>query len=334
MKTLFIIDCFIHSKTVENKLIDCVKRLYSDNKDILLISNSIIDDDILKYVNYFFYDKENRLFSNKMKHEEVTIWRYSNDIHIYDCLPNLHKHGLSVLRNLFKSLKLAKEYGYTHFHRIEVDDIMGSNSYQNMNKIPDYINNNSLDGLFIRNDDEIFFHYMFSSIDFILNNIYEINDEDQYFDYIINMMKLQKLVSVEKFFNHNLLLNNKNIKVLDITIINSLFPDTKWNTEISTSNIDKKYNGCTTKLYKVYKDGVEQDYYSVLSFNYKDSKVVRDIKIYSDDNVYKKTHTIDDKNSWVSSFVDKKTKRIEVYENGKVLYTENSNDLKSYIIIK
>ncbi len=334
MRSIFIIDCYVRSKSIEKKLIECVKKLNSDNKDILLISNSIIDSSILEYVNYFIYDKENHLFSSKMESNKIIIRKKTSDAEIVEYLSSVHRHGLSVLRNLFKSIKIAKEYGYTHFHRVEVDDLMGNISLNNMYNIPIYVLDNKLDGLFLRyNNNEIYFHYMFSSINFFLENIKEINTEDDYISYIKDTMEFDILVSVEQFLSHNLE-KFDNVKILDRKFITDIFPDTSWNTEISTSNVDEKYKGCTTKFYKLYENNSENDKYAVLSYNYNNYEIVREIKIISEDNEFYVTHNLEKYNDWESIIVSRDSKRIDVYENGDFLFSEFSENVESYIVIK
>ena len=174
-KSIVIIDCFVHSKKVEEKLKNCVENLKKYNQDILLMSNSIISEEVLNFVDYYIYDKENRLFSDgDYKADPITLYKIYDNIEIYEVVSGVQRHGLSVMRNLFKAIKIAKEYGYTHFHRVEVDDIMGEISLDNMTLAPRL----GVDGLFYFNENDISFHYMYCSIDYFINNIREINKEE------------------------------------------------------------------------------------------------------------------------------------------------------------
>ena len=337
MKSLVIIDCFLQSKSLEVKLLNRIKNLYDSNQDILLISNTLVDNNILKYVKYFIYDSENHLFSEKLKADPITLFKSSDKIDIHEMVTGVQRHGLSVIRNIFKSLKIAKEYGYTHFHRIEADDLMGKISIENFCHIPKIIESENLDGLFFFEEDQLFFHYMYCSIDYFLNNINYIDTEDDYYNYIINKMNKFTFKNVEVYLRHNLINSDlSKIKILDVNEIDKFFPDTEWNTELSKSNIDLKFKDCTTRLYKVYSNDIELDLYAILSYNYKDSETKRKIKVFfNSDFINEITHTLDIKGNWRYTLIEKQNvNKIVIYENDEELFYETIENVNSFIILK
>ena len=40
---------------------------------------------------------------------------------VSNCFPHTQNHGLSVLISLFRSVRIAKDLGYTHFYKMEYD---------------------------------------------------------------------------------------------------------------------------------------------------------------------------------------------------------------------
>ena len=334
IKSIVIIDCFTHSKQVEDKLLACAQKLKEKKQDILLISNKIIRQEVLNFVDYYVYDKENKLFSdNKYNAEPITLYKITDQIEIYEVVKGVQKHGLSVMRNLFKAIKIAKEYGYTHFHRVEVDDIMGDISLDNMTLVPRL----GVDGIFYFNENDISFHYMYCSIEYFLKNVKEINEEQDYYDYLKNEMNSDSFRNVEEFVRHNLdKADLVNIKTLKGSDMKKDFPDTSWNTEVSSSNIDSKYKNCTTRLYRVFDtEGNQQDSLAVLSYNYSDSLCERKIQIVYNSGMIKEVyHRMDGKGFWSYEIVPNLIDKILVFEGDLLLYYEENKDVQSYIKLK
>ncbi len=67
-------------------------------------------DEFVNKVNYFFYDKRNQLFVEKYsKYDLVNYWTVYDGFKVSNYFPHSQNHGLSVLINLFRSVKIAKE---------------------------------------------------------------------------------------------------------------------------------------------------------------------------------------------------------------------------------
>jgi enoyl-[acyl-carrier-protein] reductase (NADH) len=61
--------------------------------------------------------------------KDINLWKIMDGFKVNEHTSGLQKHGLSVLVNLFNALKMAKNLGYTHFQRVEADDIFGVVSF-------------------------------------------------------------------------------------------------------------------------------------------------------------------------------------------------------------
>ena len=60
-ESIVIIDSFVHSKNIENRLVDFLKELKEMNKKVLLVNNKHFSDKVYKYVDYIYFDKRNQL---------------------------------------------------------------------------------------------------------------------------------------------------------------------------------------------------------------------------------------------------------------------------------
>ena len=122
MKPILILDAFIGNEDDEkilHRFIDSAKTI---EDDILLMSNTKISKTIQGKVDYFFYDKRNQLFVEEYsKYDYVNYWTKYDSFKVSNCFPHTQNHGLSVLISLFRSVKIAKELGYTHFYKMEYD---------------------------------------------------------------------------------------------------------------------------------------------------------------------------------------------------------------------
>jgi glycosyltransferase involved in cell wall biosynthesis len=338
LKPITIIDCYVHSEEIENRLFECVKSLKENNNDVLLISNTTIKKEIIDLVDFYFYDKNNKLFSEeKFDTEPFVLWKRNDTIDIYEIINNgLQKHGLSVMINLFRALNIASSLGYKYFQRIEVDAIIGEEGFNFMKNIPNLCDNYNKKGLFYFNEDDISFHYFFCEIDFFVKNVKNIYSEDDYIQYLERNFEPRVFKIVEQYVRLNL---NSVVDDLIIRTNSDMitdFGETKWNTVTSESSLNSKYNGCTTEFYKVFDINMNPiDGIAVLSYNYRDSDVNRVIK-YNDDNgeELKIEHILYGKNTWSYNLLPNNTKKIEIFEKENLIFAKENKDINSYIVLR
>ena len=335
MKKITLIDCYISSDTVLGKLELMIKELRSNNEDIFLISNTIIPQHIQSLTNYSFYDKKNRLFEdNYVGVSLLDIWKGFDKGIIHELEPAFQRHGLSVMVNMFNALELCKRLGYTHFQRLEVDALFTDKSWEYMKTIPDICVKERKKGLFYVNEyeegNDVSFHYMFCDIDYFLKTSPKISNESDYQKYIFNKWGENKFTPVETFIYDTLGLNNNNdilCKNGKIDMVND-FEGTYWNSETTGANLSPKYQGCSTRMYKTNHD----NNMVILTFNYKGKLVVRNIVIYyvdgSTENI---TQVVDNKGNFTYTEHSKEIEKIEVYEDGNLLYDEYNQNIYSHV---
>lgn len=336
IRTITIIDSFIHTESVEDKLIKSIEKFNNIGSDILLISNTPVNNKIFNKVKYFIYDSRNQLFEKEYinLNDVLDLWCILDDkgtIAHNIIVENIQKHGLSVLINLFNALKFAKNLGYTHFQRVEVDDIYEEKSLKWIKNVPNECTSNGKKGMFYTSELDISFHYFFCEIDYFISKVKNVSCEQDYIDYLDTFYGNKIFRNVETFIYDNLIKNLDDLLIVrnKQDMINN-FPDTTWNTESSLSYFDKKYKGCLTQIYYV---GNKSDLnYKLLTYSYIDGQIKRRIIVdLSNNEKLEFNHLIYGKFCWCISDLPKNIKSISVYENDILLYTETLSNSRSYI---
>jgi 3-phenylpropionate/cinnamic acid dioxygenase small subunit len=317
-----------------------------DGHEVLLVSNTVVDKEILKYVKFYLYDSRNQLFQEK--YDDVGLidfWKSLADgFYIHDVVPVLQKHGLSVMINLFNALLYAKSQGYTHFQRFEVDDLFGKKSREYIKQVPYVCANENKHGLFYYNEGnnppDMSFHYFYCKIDEFLSKVPRLSNEQDYLNYLKQYHDDKKFRIVEVYVYESLKRNNdsKFLIKFDENAMTLDFPDTRWNTETSISSFDPKYGKCTTRLYYINEHNKETNTfnrgssYAVYTYSYHSGSTFRKIVVEKiDGGKYEFIHNTEVANGWAWNEVFSDVKSISVYEDDKFLYREHVADCISYI---
>lgn len=335
-KKITIIDSFVTNNSVLMKLKETIRKLKSHNNKILLVSNSHIPTDVIQSVDYFLYNKENKLFKeNYTDIGLVDLWKSFPQITIHEINEEFQKHGLSVLCNLFNSLDLAKSLGYTHFQRIEVDDLYSNYGLNYMDSVEELCKSNGKKSLFYLNEGkDASFHYFFSEIDFFLKTFPRIRDEQSFINYLQKNNFGMSFRPVEVFIYENL----KKINLDEVFVkdgqeeIYRDFEGTIWNTESSQATISEKYEGCTSKIYRVQ----NSRNIAVVSYNYNNFPVKRKIVVELENRVDTIFHNLDYFDAWAYNIFDSSVKKILVYDQttDRLLYESENKNIEDFIELK
>lgn len=330
-----IVDCFISNDNVLSKLKTCLINLRDHGNKILLVSNTVPPSDIINIVDFFFYNHQNKLFTNQ--YDEVAycdLWKKYDNIVIHEITEEFQKHGLSVLCNLFNCLDLVKSLGFTHFQRIEVDDLYSEKSYEFMKTVPSLCRNEEKKLLFYKNEHDVSFHYYYSDINFFLENFYRIRNENDYKKYLKLFGHNKSFKPVEVYMLDNInRIDESEIIVKDGVVDMSVdFEGTVWNTESSKSTLHEKYEGCSTKIYNIE----NQNGICILSFNYNNFPVKRKIEVELESGQDTLIHTLENFNYWTYNIFYNDVKNIKVfdYESDRLLYEMENKNIKDYIELK
>lgn len=338
MKTITIVDSFVYSENVRLKLEAFVKMLNEDGHEILLVSNTMVGEEILKHCKYYLYDSNNRLFQDIFEGvKDINLWKVMDGFKVNEHTSGLQKHGLSVMVNLFNALRMAKSLGYTHFQRMEADDLFGEKSRQWISEVPNRVLTAGKKGLYYYNNtphveqEDVSFHYQFCEIDLFLRSVTNIEKQRDYYDYLVREFGRPKFIIVEEYLYRELKRNCWDELLIRNTEDQSNdFSDTHWNTEISISNMSEKYRGCSTRLFKHWGTAENGEPYDrggriVFTYNYTEQTKERLIEIIAmDDSKHVLKHVVYGKRGWAYNIIDWEFKSIRVYENDEFLYEESN----------
>jgi hypothetical protein len=333
-KSIVIIDSFVSDKKIESDLIKQVERVKKNNLDILLISNTKVSSEILEKVDFFIFDKRNQLFQDTYTNINDVIFSesiFQDDKYqftINRVTPGLQRHGLSVLVNLFNSVNLAKSLGYQNFWRIEVDDLFGEKSLDFLKQSPRMLEESVKKALLYYNPDNISFHFMFWNIDYFLEKIPQIRNEEDYRNLITKKFGSLDFVIAEEFIWKFLKINGDvDVLIKDGQNMDADFPDTVWNTNMSLSNLSPKYEMCTSSLFRMNsKDGL-----FLFSKNYSNDEKSRKIIIHYPSKQEVINHNLTGFNTWCWNIVNENPYKYEVYEGDRLLFVEDCKEIKNYV---
>ena len=326
MKTITVIDAFISNDSQKILLNNFLLTINQINP-ILLITNSIIDKSVIDKVDYLIYDKNNNLFeSTYNNYEKFILWKRINNLKFNSVHYHTQKHGLSVLINLFRSLKFAKELGYTHFRRIEYDTVLGGKSINDIISTPlDCFNNNKKAKFYINEKGYHSFQYFFSEIDFFLNNFPEIKNENDYVNLIQKEFNSLDFVIVEKLMSYYINKLNKDEIYLKNDLASEL-NDSIWNQSLSNSGTIKQMQGCSTELYK------QGDKNLIFTLNKQNIPLYRKVIIYYHNNnpdVFE--YNCKNEGEWFLNDIKEDVYKIEIYDNNILTLKQSVTKIENYI---
>ena len=85
-KVITIVDSFVYNDSIRSKLLNTINWMKEDGHEVLLVSNTMVDKEILKYVKFYLYDSRNQLFQEK--YEDVGLvdfWKcFVDGFYIHD----------------------------------------------------------------------------------------------------------------------------------------------------------------------------------------------------------------------------------------------------------
>ena len=138
MKDLILVTSFCNTKEKENILRNLIHQIYNENNfDILLMSHTIIPDDISYYCNLAIYDSKNELLYDWDMRSRP--WFNPGDQReIQSIFTGFFNTHLAVWRLIILGNSIAKNLGYKKIHHLEYDcDIKDFTEIYNNSKLLD-----------------------------------------------------------------------------------------------------------------------------------------------------------------------------------------------------
>jgi hypothetical protein len=121
MKDLILITAFCNTTEKENYLRNLVSVIKKEsNFDILITSHSVLPEDIINSVDYYFYDKENKLLKD-FDLRNAAWFDPNGQGSINSIFTGYYNTHLAVWKLLIIGNSIAKNLGYKKVHHIEYD---------------------------------------------------------------------------------------------------------------------------------------------------------------------------------------------------------------------
>lgn len=315
MKRILILDAFLVDESEDKILLDFISSIKKIGDDILLISNTKISKEIQDEVNFFFYDKRNQLFTREYNsYEHISFFTNHENFKVSNLFLNTQPHGLSVLINLFRGVKLAKSLGYDYFYKMEYDAVLRDES---INKIKEMNNScvlNKKNGIFFvdeKGKGSVEAHYFFSEVDFFLENFWNVDCEQDFVNYLENETKSLDFLTMEQFMYRNLMKTNiKNLYIKEK--IYEYFKDSYLNSKHTKVFHDKKLNGCFTSFYSIRGNPDNVVIYSINKKNESDFRKI--IVFFTDGTQLEVYQEVLSYYSWSFIVLDNKIEKMMVFD--------------------
>jgi hypothetical protein len=123
---VYLVGCHIENETQENLLRDLVVRLKDNNKDFILVSHTLIPQDIIKQSVGFIYDTINPKYKT-WELNGFTRFRFESDSFTIDSpyigYGSSDYYHVGVIRLLINGLRFIQKTNYKIVHWIEYDSI-------------------------------------------------------------------------------------------------------------------------------------------------------------------------------------------------------------------
>jgi hypothetical protein len=333
-KPIFIIDCFVHSESIREKLLSRMSSLKSRGHEILLITNTKIKDpEIIEKLDYLIYVEKNNLFSKEYTgYSAIDYWASHDYFTVHTIELGKQRHGLSVLINMWASVNFINSLGYTHFHRLEVDAQISEAGFDFISSVNDRMKNNEVDGVLYanRNQDNQYignfsFQYMSCDVKTFLENFPPMRNEEDYEKFLINRNGNLNFVIAEDFL-YNVLRGKTSDKIIikdGISDMSLDFPDTQWNTS-TTPSMDNNLGGFISGIYDKLDSSGNFMGLCVYSKNTSGESTGARIKVINeDDSFFYIEHSLGWQSCWSYNDIPSASKAIEIYSlDGRLVSTK------------
>jgi hypothetical protein len=119
MKDLILIGDYSNTAEKKDLLYNLVDFFKKNGKDVMISSHVVPEETIMRKCDYFIYDKENKLLTDK-KYIGFSSFS-SQNIELSSKLPARQNTFLAVMRILFNGFTMAKTLNYDVVHYVEYD---------------------------------------------------------------------------------------------------------------------------------------------------------------------------------------------------------------------
>lgn len=292
--TIVHIHLFLDKSNLEQIAYDNIKFIKECGFKILITSPKVLPERFYDIIDIFYHDKENQLLIDKYNDIEV-MYHYTKltDFSLFLGVKEVQKHGLAVLRSMIKGCEIASLNNIKYIMRLEFDDILGSNSIENIKDIIINVKENNYDFDLIRNIysyyTDISVHLMFYNCNKFLSVFGQIKNEVDFKAELCNLGICNKSTMLETFI-YLMVEHYKNTKQLNINYHNTsdiqlLYGDTQFNIH---QNCFSLVEGLLSDVAYVFKNGIMQNKIALVCRNFANEKsiMVQFFIVYNNGGTY------------------------------------------------
>lgn len=116
-KGIVCIPAYVNNEQRKEILKNCITSCKKLGMDIMVVSHSVLPEDIIKMVDYYVYDSDNT-FSNG---SHIILWKLFSGVKIN--ILSKYSHEYPILKLIRNMLHTAKANGYTFFYAVDFDNI-------------------------------------------------------------------------------------------------------------------------------------------------------------------------------------------------------------------
>lgn len=231
------IHLYLTSKDTELIAYNNLKKLKKAGFKIIITSPKKLPEDFYDLIDFFFYDKENQLFTKKYEGIDAIIHWYSTSFFTMNFLvQQIQNHALAVLRSMIKGCKVAKAAGFDYIIRFEYDDLFGRQSLDKIKQISEEVHQNNYDFYLYKNNygknnerSDVSVHLMFYKCDSFLSVFESIKNEEDYNIFLENFGIPKKAIILEEFVWMAINKSNFNIHYEEGSTMTTVFNDSTFN---------------------------------------------------------------------------------------------------------
>lgn len=267
------IDAFIRDQKAEDIFLKNLPQLKKLGIPILLLSNTTISNKIQSEVNYFLYDNNDLKFKKIYENYE-TLSHYTSfgGIKVEFIKPYTQPYGLSVIVNHYKCVSVLDSLGHDVAIKFEWDIFYDDRDLENIKSaILNFKNGLYNKGYFqcgnpppwIARGSCVEGFFWMTSTKFFLENFPKLLCEDDYDNYLTNVLKDRSFLTDARFLYKTLVDKFKNDKTVET---DPTLCEIKYSTatEISPSNYPPPCSNTTIKyLFKT----MDENEYVLFSYN-------------------------------------------------------------------
>lgn len=141
-KEIVCITAYVNNEQRKEILKNCITSCKKLGMDVMVVSHSVLPEDIVKMVDYYVYDSDNT-FSNG---GHIILWKMFPGIKIN--ILSKYSHEYPVLKLMRNMLYTAKANGYTFFYAVDFDNILSEEDVDKLLQLKLQVINENKDFIF------------------------------------------------------------------------------------------------------------------------------------------------------------------------------------------